>query len=65
MFNIQSWLVKSLRLLSDSERGQDLTEYALLLTLIAIIVVMAVLFFGNNVSVFFSSLGSTISTLLS
>jgi Flp pilus assembly pilin Flp len=47
------------------EEGQDLTEYALLVALIAIIVVVAVLFFGTNVSSFFSQIGATVSSWLS
>ncbi len=43
--------------LQAQQKGQDLTEYALLVALIAIIVVVAVLFFGTNVSTFFSTLG--------
>jgi len=50
--------------LRNSEKGQDLTEYALLVALIAIIVVLAVLFFGTNVSTFFSSMGTTVSSWL-
>ena len=48
--------------LNLDKKGQDLTEYALLVALIAIIVVLAVLFFGNNVSTFFSYLGLTVSS---
>jgi pilus assembly protein Flp/PilA len=51
--------------LQAKEEGQDLTEYALLVALIAIIVVVAVLFFGTNVSTFFSTLGGTVSSWLS
>ena len=47
------------------QKGQDLTEYALLVALIAIIVVLAVLFFGGNVSSFFSLLGATVASWLS
>jgi Flp pilus assembly pilin Flp len=47
------------------EEGQDLTEYALLVALIAIIVVVAVLFFGTNVSTFFSRIGATVQSWLS
>ena len=54
-----------LALVAKDEKGQDLTEYALLVALIAIIVVLAVLFFGNNVSSFFSLLGSTVQSWLS
>jgi pilus assembly protein Flp/PilA len=59
-------LIKSLlAYLRADEKGQDLTEYALLVALIAIIVVLAVLFFGENVSSFFSLLGSTVKSWLS
>jgi pilus assembly protein Flp/PilA len=51
--------------LQAKEEGQDLTEYALLVALIAIIVVVAVLFFGTNVSTFFSTLGATVESWLS
>jgi pilus assembly protein Flp/PilA len=51
--------------LQSQEEGQDLTEYALLVALIAIIVVVAVLFFGTNVSTFFSTLGATVQSWLS
>jgi pilus assembly protein Flp/PilA len=51
--------------LQSQEEGQDLTEYALLVALIAIIVVLAVLFFGEQVSSFFGNLGNTVSSWLS
>ena len=51
--------------LNLDKKGQDLTEYALLVALIAIIVVLAVFFFGNNVSSFFSILGTTVQSWLS
>jgi pilus assembly protein Flp/PilA len=51
--------------LQAKEEGQDLTEYALLVALIAIIVVVAVLFFGTNVSTFFSTIGATVQSWLS
>jgi pilus assembly protein Flp/PilA len=51
--------------LQAQQKGQDLTEYALLVALIAIIVVVAVLFFGTNVSTFFSTLGASVSSWLS
>jgi len=47
--------------LNLDKKGQDLTEYALLVALIAIIVVLAVLFFGEQVSYFFAGLGATVS----
>jgi pilus assembly protein Flp/PilA len=48
-----------------AQQGQDLTEYGLLVALIAIIVVLAIAFFGDNVSSFFSLLGSTVSSWIS
>lgn len=41
-------------------KGQDLTEYALLVALIAIVVLIAIVFFGGAVSTFFSELGATV-----
>ena len=48
-----------------AEQGQDLTEYAFLVALIAIIVAVAILFFGTNVSTFYSTLGASVSSWLS
>lgn len=47
--------------LQSQEEGQDLTEYALLVALIAIVVVLAIVFFGEQVSSFFSQLGATVA----
>jgi pilus assembly protein Flp/PilA len=47
--------------LTRDQKGQDLTEYALLVALIAIVVVLAVVFFGEQVSTFFTSLGDTVA----
>jgi pilus assembly protein Flp/PilA len=47
---------------AKNERGQDLTEYALLVVFIAIIVVLAVAFFGDSVSSYFSTLGGTVQS---
>ena len=44
------------------ERGQDLAEYALLLGLIALVVILAVTIMGQNISSVFSVLGSTIGS---
>ena len=46
-------------------RGQDLTEYGLLVALIAIVVVLAIVFFGENLSELWSSLGDEVASLLS
>jgi len=45
----------------DEERGATATEYALLVTLIAIVIATGVMFFGTNLDNLFHSLGSTIS----
>jgi len=48
--------------LNLDKKGQDLTEYALLVALIAIVVLVAVVVFGDAVSTFFQSLGDVVST---
>ena len=48
--------------LPKDEKGQDLTEYAMLVALIAIIVIVAVMYFGEQVSGFFSAIGATVAT---
>ena len=53
-----------LRSLAKKQDGQDLTEYALLVALIALIVVIAVAFFGTQVSSFFSQIGATVANIL-
>jgi pilus assembly protein Flp/PilA len=45
---------------SDSERGASLVEYALLVSLIAVVCVAAVTTLGKNASTKFSSVGTTI-----
>ena len=55
---------KLLARLPKGEKGQDLTEYALLVAFIAIVVLIAVIFFGDAVSSYFSRLASTVSTYL-
>lgn len=45
-----------------SERGQDLAEYALLLGLIALIVILAVTLLGDNLSALFSRMASQVGT---
>jgi pilus assembly protein Flp/PilA len=47
---------------SRSERGQDLAEYALLLGLLALVVIVAVTLLGGNLSMVFSSLASQVGT---
>ena len=48
--------------LNLDKKGQDLTEYALLVALIAIVVMIAIIFFGGAVSTFFSDLAAEIAT---
>lgn len=49
-------------LLKSSEKGQDLAEYALLIGLIALVVILAVTLLGENISAVFSRIAVEIST---
>jgi pilus assembly protein Flp/PilA len=51
------WLIVKSR-----EKGQDLAEYALLIGLIALVVVVAVTLLGTNISAVFTRIATTIST---
>jgi pilus assembly protein Flp/PilA len=42
------------------EQGQGLVEYALILTLIAIVCIVALVFLGNNVSSTLSGIGMSV-----
>jgi len=57
-------MIESLRYLfaklNLDKKGQDLTEYGLLVALIAIVVLIAVMVFGGNVSDFFSALADEV-----
>jgi len=44
----------------DVDRGATATEYALLVALIAIVIAVAVGFFGSQLSTFFNSIGTTV-----
>ena len=59
--NIQSSVIRAF----NRHSGQDLTEYALLVALVAIIVVVAVVFFGTQVSAFLQGIGTTVGLWLS
>ena len=52
---IKTWLLSK-----RSEKGQDLAEYALLIGLIALIVVVAVTLLGANISTIFSQIATAI-----
>lgn len=47
--------------ITDKERGATATEYALLVALIAIAIVVAVTAFGGALSNFFTALGTKVS----
>ncbi len=49
----QSWLVKD-------EKGATMVEYALLVALIAVVVIAAALFLGQQISDKFSEVGNTL-----
>ncbi len=44
----------------DSDRGQGLAEYALILALIAIVAIIALLFLGGQVSKILSTVGKSV-----
>jgi pilus assembly protein Flp/PilA len=44
------------------EEGQDLAEYAILLGLIALVVMIAVILLGTNLSTLFGNMGSAVGT---
>ena len=44
----------------DREKGQGLVEYALILALIAIVVVVAMQFLGTQISTILSTVGSSV-----
>jgi pilus assembly protein Flp/PilA len=45
---------------SEDERGATATEYALLVALIAVVIAVAVGFFGSQLSTFFHNIGTTV-----
>ena len=51
---IRNWLQR--------DEGQDLAEYALLIGLIALVVMVAVILLGQNLSTLFQQLGSAVGT---
>ena len=54
--------IKTLLVSKRSEKGQDLAEYALLIGLIALIVILAVTLLGTQISTIFSTIANNIST---
>ena len=53
--------IKTWFLSKRSEKGQDLAEYALLIGLIALIVILAVTLLGEQISIIFSTIANNIS----
>ena len=51
---IKTWL-------ATHEKGQDLSEYALLIGLIALVVVGAVTFLGDEITTVFNDIGLSVS----
>jgi pilus assembly protein Flp/PilA len=54
-----SYVMNALR----REGGQDLAEYAILLALIALVVIVAVTFLGTNISTVFRSMATRLTSL--
>jgi Flp pilus assembly pilin Flp len=51
-----------MNLLPKDEKGQDLSEYALLIGLIALVVMLAVEFLGGGLAGVFSNIGSEVAS---
>ena len=49
-------------MIKKSEKGQDLAEYALLIGLIALVVILAVTILGTNISEVFTNIATEIAT---
>lgn len=49
-------------MIKKSEKGQDLAEYALLIGLIALVVILAVTILGTNISSIFVNIANEIGT---
>jgi len=60
-FQIKEWIPYK----GTGARAQDLTEYGLLFALIAIVVVLAVIFFGDSLSGFWSEMGDEVAGIFS
>jgi len=46
--------------ISSHDEGQGLAEYALILSLIALVAIVALMFLGNNISTTLSSVGTAV-----
>ena len=54
--------IKAWFMINKTEKGQDLAEYALLIGLIALLVLISVTFLGTQIDSIFSAIGNGIST---
>jgi len=57
---LRLWTAYRSRFIQDEE-GASMVEYALLVALIAVVVIAAALFLGNEISTKFSEVGGTLS----
>lgn len=57
MLKLYLWI----RNMLEGEEGQDLTEYALLIGLIAIVVIVAVTALGSEIDNIFNDIGTTLA----
>jgi len=55
-------MLRALMNLFTSDEGQTMAEYALILALIAIIVIVALIFLGNTIRDFFYRIGNNINS---
>ncbi len=58
---LRLWTAYQSRFIQD-EKGASMVEYALLVALIAVVVIAAVLFLGNEISGKFSEVGDTLQS---
>ena len=56
-------LRRLLRRLRQEETGQGLAEYALILSLIALVAIAALLFFGTSLSGILSTIGQSVANV--
>lgn len=54
-------MIRHLLLLMEGQEGQGLAEYALILSLIAIVAIAALIFLGGNLSSTLSFIGNSIA----
>ena len=58
---LRLWTAYQSRFIQD-EKGASMVEYALLVALIAVVVIAAALFLGNQISEKFSEVGGTVGS---